>query len=137
MNEDKSKYELSGKTDVGGVDYNTAGLLCYLPVPPINLAASVCWLVTEPKSNTFVRFHAMQSIILFIGFMVVAIATSAVGALGMIPVIGWLFSVVSGLLYFAAALAWFGGSIMLLLKAKEREMYKLPVIGDLAEKYAS
>ncbi len=137
MNEDKSKYELSGKTDVGGVDYNTAGLLCYLPVPPINLAASICWLVTEPKSNTFVRFHAVQSLILFTGFIVATFAISAIGTLGMIPVIGGLFSLVSGLLYFAAVLAWFAGSIMLVLKAKEREMYKLPVIGDLAEKYAS
>jgi len=133
---DKSKYELSGKTDTIGLDYNIAALVCYLPIPPLNFIASLIWLMTEPKANLFVRFHAMQGLMMLGGLIGAQILVSFIAGLSFIPFIGPLFGIVGGLFGFGAALVWFVGSIVLMLKAKDREMYKLPYIGDLAEKYA-
>jgi len=73
------------------------------------------------KQNKFVRFHAMQSTILFGGIFVVNIV------LGFIPILGWLVGL---LLSFAAFILW----IVLMWKSFQGEMYKVPYVGDLAEK---
>lgn len=68
-------------------------------------------LLTEKKSK-YVRFHAMQSILWSILFMV----------LGFIPVLGIFASLLSIVLW-----------IVLMWKAFNGEMYKLPYLGDFAE----
>jgi uncharacterized membrane protein len=73
------------------------------------------------KQNKVVRFHAMQSTILFGGIFVANIV------LGFIPILGWLVGL---LLSFAAFILW----IVLMWKAFQGEMYKVPYVGDLAEK---
>jgi len=93
------------------------------------LAASsyLLWWVTGliillvEKENKFVRFHAMQSTILFGGIFVINIF------LGFIPILGWLTGL---LILFVAFILW----IVLMWKAFQGEMYKVPYVGDLAEK---
>ena len=68
------------------------------------------------------RFHAMQSTILFGGFFVVNIA------LGFIPLLGWLTSMILSLVVFVL---W----IVLMWKAFQGEYFKLPTVGDLAEEW--
>jgi len=72
------------------------------------------------KQNKFVRFHAMQSIIVFGGIFVLNIA------LGFIPILGWIAEL---LLSLGSFVLW----IVLMWKAFQGEMYKVPKIGDLAE----
>lgn len=95
-----------------------------------NLMAAVAYLLgfitgiillLVEKQSKFVRFHAMQSVILFGGLFVVNMA------LGFIPILGWLVGL---LLSFAAFILW----IVLMWKAFQGEMYKVPYVGDLAEK---
>jgi uncharacterized membrane protein len=73
------------------------------------------------KQNKFVRFHAMQSTILFGGIFVINIF------LGFIPILGWLTGL---LLSFIAFILW----IVLMWKSFQGEMYKVPYVGELAEK---
>ena len=73
------------------------------------------------KQSTFVRFHAMQSVILFGGIFIVNIA------LGFIPILGWLVGL---LLSLVAFILW----IVLMWKAFQGEMYKVPYVGEMAEK---
>lgn len=127
----------SGRTQTLGLDYNVAALLCYLPLPPLNLAAALLWLISEPKANLFVRFHAIQSLMYLGIFVALNIVVGFIGSLGGIPVIGWLFAVISGILWFGVSAIWLVGSVLLIIKAKDREMYKLPYLGDLAEQYAA
>jgi uncharacterized membrane protein len=73
------------------------------------------------KENKYVRFHAMQSIIVFLALFVAQII------LGMIPILGWVLS------FFI----WLGGFILwivLMIKAYQGEYFKLPIAGDIAEK---
>jgi len=85
----------------------------------LGFITGIIFLVVEKESKV-VRFHAMQSTILFGGIFVLNIV------LGFVPVVGWLVGLV---LSFAAFILW----IVLMWKAFQGEMYKLPKIGDLAE----
>ena len=113
--EDGMEKKDLGKTSIG-MEPNLAALLSYL----LGFISGIVFYVLE-KENKFVRFHAMQSIIVF-GFLFV------VGMfLSIMPVIGW---VMGYLLWILDFVLW----IILMLKAYNGEMFKLPVAGDLAEK---
>ncbi len=99
-----------------GINENVAGLLCYLA----GWITGLIFLLIE-KENRFVRFHAMQSIITFGGLTVLVII------LGFIPMLGWILL---SIVWIVELVLW----ILLMIKAYQGEMYKLPVIGDLAEK---
>ncbi len=105
----------SGKTS-SGLEQNVAGLLCYAGW----WITGIIFLLIE-KENQFVRFHAVQSIIVFGAYTVVAII------LGWIPIIGWIIGIILGVVAF---ILW----IILMLKAYQGEKYKLPIAGDIAEK---
>jgi uncharacterized membrane protein len=93
---------------------NAAGLLCYLG----GWISGIIFLVLEEKNRT-VRFHAAQSIVVFGGLILVSIL------FGWMPKIG---GVVSGL-----AIAFgFIFCVVLMVKAYQGDLYKLPVIGDIA-----
>lgn len=104
-----------GTTDTG-IKPNIAALLSYL----LGFVTGLIFLLIE-KSNKFVRFHAMQSIIVFGAIFV------AQWVIALIPVVG---PIVSGLLSLAGVALW----IVLMVKAFQGEMFKLPWAGDLAEK---
>jgi uncharacterized membrane protein len=128
-----------GKTKVLNLDYNVAGLLCYLPICCINLIASIIWLASEPKENRFLRFHALQSLMLigleiviwivfaFLGVGMMFSPSNAVGAAGsgllsLVQIVIWLILLVI--------------HIVAMVKAYQGQFWKLPVIGDIAEKNA-
>jgi len=89
----------------------------------LGFITGIIFLLVE-KENKFVRFHAMQSTILFGGIFIANIA------LGFIPILGWLIGL---LLSFAAFIFW----IILMWKAFQGEMYKVPYVGALAEQQLS
>lgn len=133
---DKTKHYLPGKTDILSLDYNIAGALCYAPIPPVNLLACMVWMLTEPKENKFIRFHAIQGLGLLGVLIAGSILTTIIGILGQIPIIGGLFTLISGVGWFLIAAVWFIFSILMMLKARERELFKLPIIGDIADQYS-
>jgi len=75
------------------------------------------------KDDKFVRFHAIQSIIVFGAIQV------AYFILFWIPIIGFVFSWIIGALAFVL---W----IVLMIRAYQGEKIKMPVAGDIAEKSA-
>lgn len=99
-----------------GLEENVAGLLCYL----LGFITGIVFLVLE-KESVFVRFHALQSTITFGVLFVLSLFFS------FIPFIGWLINLLIFLLSF---ITW----IICMIKAYQREMFKLPVIGDIAAK---
>ena len=94
---------------------NLMGAAAYL----LGFITGIIFLLVE-KESKFVRFHAMQSTILFGAIFVINLA------LGFIPVLGWLVGL---LLSFAAFILW----IVCMWKAFQGEMFKVPYVGDLAE----
>ena len=99
-----------------GLEQNVAGALTYL----VGFITGIVFLIVE-KDNKFVRFHAMQSTITFGGLFAIDIV------LTIIPIFGWLLIPLVGI---CALVLW----LVLMIKAFGGEMYKLPWVGDIAEK---
>jgi uncharacterized membrane protein len=118
---------------VGGLADNVAALLCYSPV---GLIADIVFLVAEPYNrNRFIRFHAFQSLFTALAVFVLAIALVIVGMLlAIIPVVGWIADM---LLWAAFAIGNLVLWVMMMIKAYQNETFKLPFVGDLAEKQAN
>jgi len=105
---------------------NVAGMVAYITIIP-----AIVFLVMEPyNKNKFVRFHAFQSLFFNLAWIVLWVALSIVG---MIPIIGWLTLILWPLIGLGGLVVW----IMLLIKANKGEKWKLPMIGDIAEKQAN
>lgn len=98
-----------------GIDQNIAAVLTYV----LGLITGIVFLLIE-KENRFIRFHAMQSI----AVSVMLIALSLI--LNMIPLIGWILSLLISPLTF---ILW----VFLMYKAYKGEWFKLPVVGKFAE----
>lgn len=128
-----------GKTKTLGLDYNVAGLLCYLPVCCINIIFPILWLVTEPRENKFLRFHALQSLYL-IGLVIVIVIISyilaIIGAFDPTGVIATIMGLIAFILQLGVGFAALILAIIGMVKAYQHEMWKMPIIGNLAEKQA-
>jgi uncharacterized membrane protein len=118
--EEKVKLEAEQKTNqertLTSLKPGAAGLLCYLG----GWITGIVFLVLEQKDR-FVRFHAAQSILVF-GFLNIVFLL-----LRPVPFIGTFFGTIIGVLAFVL---W----IVLMVKAGQGELFKLPVAGDLADK---
>ena len=110
---------------------NVAGMLAYITVIP-----AIIFLVVEPyNKNRFIRFHSWQNIFMHIAAVALWIALFIVSAvLAVIPILGHL---VAFLLWMVLSVGFLIVWILMLIKANQGQMYKLPVIGDMAEKQAN
>jgi uncharacterized membrane protein len=110
----------------GGMTDNVAGLLAYVTIIP-----SVIFLVLEPyNKNRFIRFHSFQNIFFCVAWFVLWIALSIIAQ---VPVLGWMTLIIWPLIGLGGLILW----IVLIFKAYQGQMFKLPVIGDMAEKQAN
>lgn len=125
-----------GKTALG-LDNNIGALVCYLGnlICILGLIYSIIVVATD-KVNKLPRFHAFQSILLsaasivlvfiyMVGFGI-AIAIDSMLGFPLFLFLAWLIVVVIGL-------AAFIGMIIAAVKAAQGEIYKLPIVGDIAE----
>lgn len=121
----------------GGIAPNVAAMLGYVPFCLIGLVCAILFgFVLEPyKQDRFIRFHAWQSLamhgvflVLWIGWMVVSFVLTFIARL--FAVITFPISLLLGL---AALIAF----IFLMVKAYGNVSFKLPVLGDWAEKQAN
>lgn len=104
----------------GGLQDNVAGALSYVTIIP-----AIIFLVLEPYNrNRFIRFHAFQCVFLTVAVIAISIV---VGFLPLINLLLWPLLV----------LASFALHVICALKAYGNQTFKLPVIGDLAEKQAN
>ncbi len=117
-----------------GLDSNVGAMLCYMPLCAINLIYSIIVLVTD-KTNKTVRFHAFQSLLMLAAYVVVIVGISLFGGIlaQISGVLGGLFS----LLTFVVFIAFVGLAIWGCIKAYQGQPFKLPVIGDLADKWSN
>jgi len=121
-----------------GLDENVAALLSYI----VHFISGLVFFLIE-KNSRLVRFHAMQAIILGALFVVgifvwmFAWVIIAIVATQLPSLIGGLLSLVTGLLIFVFFAAIFVGWILGMVKAYQGQYFKLPVIGNFAEKFSA
>jgi uncharacterized membrane protein len=108
-----------------GLSDNVAGGLAYVTFIP-----AIIFLIIEPfNKNSYVRFHSWQSIFLSIVWIAVDIVLHFIGRLPFLSLINLILWPVVGLLFF---ILW----LIVMIKAFNDKRFKLPFIGDLAEKQA-
>jgi uncharacterized membrane protein len=112
---------------VGGLPETLAGALAYFLLP------AIVFLLVEPyKGNRFVRFHSFQCIGLCLAGVVIGASLRVVGfLLFFIPLLGHLLVV---LVSMVISLGFFAIWVVLVVKALQGEMFKLPLVGDFAER---
>lgn len=124
----------NGTAALGGLDGNLAAALGY----PIGIVALLS--VIMEKENKFVKFHAFQALFLVIGgaiaITIIQIVLGLIGAAlaaAVSEILGSLVWLVAGLLW----LLWLVALIFAAVKAYGGAMFKLPVIGNIAEGLAN
>ena len=119
-----------GQATSTGLDPQLAGLLCYILSP---LTGIVFFLIE--KTSPVVRFHAAQSIVFGIGAIILWIATQILSFLfyQIAWSLGSLFTLLQTLVGIGLFVLW----VVLLIKGYSGEKWKLPVIGDIAERLAA
>ena len=114
---DQPKPSPSSET---GLDPKVSTLLAYL----LGIVGGIVFYAISKDS--FVKFHAMQSILLWV----------AMGILwGVFLVLSFVvpfISFVTWIIYLGLVAMW----IVMMVKSYQGERYKLPIIGDMAERYA-
>src|SRR4030043_944865 len=90
-----------------GLEENVAGFLCYI----LGFITGIVFLMVKKKSS-FVKFHAMQSTITFLGLFIISLI------LGFIPIIGLLVYPI----WILSLILW----LVLMVKALRGERYSLP-----------
>jgi uncharacterized membrane protein len=108
-----------------GLADNVAGALAYVTIIP-----AIVFLVLEPfNRKRFVRFHAFQCLFFAVAWTVLWIGLSFIAH---IPFLGWATVLIWPLVSLVGFVIW----LILVLKAYQGQMFKLPVIGDMAEQQA-
>ena len=126
----------AGKTALG-LDTNLGALICYLNIClPFGLIYSIIVLVTD-KVNKLVRFHAFQSLLLTgVAIVVMVILQVFVVATAVATQSGAMASLL-GLLVWLVALGFLAAGIFAGVKGYGNQIFKLPVIGDMADKWSN
>jgi uncharacterized membrane protein len=108
-----------------GLADNVAGMLAYFTIIP-----AIIFLVLAPYNRSrFVRFHAWQCILFNVAWWILWIGLRIIVHL---PLLGFLTLLIWPLIGIAGFIIW----LILVLKANQGQMFKLPVIGDIAEQQA-
>jgi len=125
-----TRAEAAAKAKTGPLSENIAAALAYFTFVPAILFLSI----NPYNQNQFVRYHSVQSLLTWVAAMLAAIVLKLVGlVLFLIPVVGPLLLVLTWVTAgLAALLLW----LVLVVKAFQGEMFQLPVLGSIAERYA-
>ncbi len=99
-----------------GLEENVEAALSYV----LLWITGIVFYILERESE-FVRFHAMQSIVVFLSLTVLQKLVLV------IPLLGAVFSLLVSVLGF---ILW----ILLIVKAYQGEFFKLPIAGEVAER---
>ena len=120
-----------------GLDENVAALLSYI----FGWVSGLIFFLIE-KDSRLVRFHAMQSILLNVAAAILGVVLWFVWVFGVLifaainETLASLIGLVLGLLLFVFWIGMLIALIMCLIKAFQKQYFKLPVIGNFAEKFS-
>ena len=112
-----------------GISNRQAALLCYIPI--VGWLAAIIVLASERfRHERQVRFHAFQGLYLFVAWLIVEWVVSPAR---------YIFDdyAFSRMIVHLLQLAVLGAWIFMMIKVSQDQMYKLPIVGELAERSVS
>ena len=122
-----------GQTNLG-VAPNVGALLCYLPLCCVGFIFAVVVAIVE-KQSRFLRFHAFQSLLFHGAAIAVAVGLQVLQIILAMVNLGALGLLIS-LFHILIGVGLLGVSVFLMIKANGNEEFELPVIGEMARKWA-
>ncbi len=128
---------MSGGKTALGLDNNVGSLVCYLNIClPIGLIYSIIVLVTD-KTNKLPRFHALQSLLLSAAAIVIIVAVEIFSGIVTVITRSSVLGLLMSLVIFVIAIGILAATIFAAVKAYGGDLFKLPVIGDMADKWSN
>lgn len=126
-------YSATGKSAIG-LDANLAAALGYI----IGILGLISFVIE--KENKFVKFHGIQSVLYSVGigavftvlWIVLFVLALILGAVS--DVLGALMWIFNTLLFLVFFLAMIGGLLYAAYRAYQGQLFKLPIVGNIAEK---
>ena len=121
-----------------GLDENVAALLSYV----FGWVSGLIFFLIE-KDSRLVRFHAMQSILFNVFIAITGIALWVVVFILLListqlpDILGSLMGLLVTLIWIVFSIGLLIGWVMCLIKAFQGQYFKLPVIGNFAEKFSA
>jgi len=114
-----------------GVDPKLAAFLSYLLSAFISFLGGLIFYLVE-QENKFTRFHALQAVFFNVAVIVLSIALTILTIiLAFLPIVGWIAAAVLWLVFGIGAFVYW---IVLMVKSLQGEYYKIPFLGDLADR---
>jgi uncharacterized membrane protein len=113
----------------GGIRDNIVAAMAYVTFIP-----AIVFLVAAPfKKNRFIRFHALQSLLLTLAAVLAGLALKLIFlVLSLIPLGHLLLLLISAIVLLGCVILW----LVLMVKALQGDLFRLPLIGGLAERQA-
>jgi uncharacterized membrane protein len=117
---------MSAQAAAGNINDNVAGMLAYFTIIP-----AIIFLVIEPfNRKPFVRFHSFQCIFFSIALLIIHLGLGIVSHI--VPFLFLLILPMQAIVSLGAFILW----VVLVIKAYQGQMFRLPIIGDMAAKQA-
>src|SRR5512135_1396212 len=114
------------------ISHRNAALLCYIPW--VGWIAAIAVLASDRfRAEKRLRFHAFQGLYLFAAWLMVEWVFTPMLAFPVSTVGFPVYRSISQLLHLVIVVAW----IFMLMKVSHDQDYRLPVIGDLADRSVS
>jgi len=116
--------------NVGNLPRGLAGALAYFTFIP----AAIFLLVEPYRRDPYLRFHSFQCLLLCLASLAAEVAWKVlILVLSIVPLLGHLLALLIAIvIVMALVLVW----LVLVVKALQGEYFRLPLLGDLAEKLA-
>lgn len=110
-----------------GLQENIAGLLCYV----LGFITGIIFVLIDKRP--FVKFHAAQSIVVFGGLFIIRLGLGFMGGMMGGGVVGWgVLGMIGLVISLLTLVLW----ILLMVKAYQHEMFKVPIAAPIAENIA-
>jgi len=125
--------DYESRTEKMSLSYDYAGAACYFPFFPL---ASYFWLQNEAKSNEFLRFNSIQSMVLFVVWLVVAVFLgTARSIVEQIPYVGGIIGLLPLIIQVMMSVGYGIGCIRLGFTTKNGKKAKIPIVSKKVEEY--
>ena len=124
----------SGKSALG-LDANVAAGLAYIPICLVGIVMSIIIIATD-KTNKLARFHAFQSLLLMGLSIVLYIIVGVIVGVGAAADSGAI-ALLGSLLYFVVLLGILAAVVFCCIQAFMGKIFKLPIIGNLADNWSN
>ncbi len=125
--------DYESRTEKLNLSYDLAGAACYFPFMPL---ASYFWLQNEAKTNDFLRFNSIQSLVMFCIWLAFGVVLGTIRAIvDQIPFVGAIIGILFLIIQIMISVGYGIGCIRLGFTTKAGKKAKLPILSKQIEEY--